>query len=54
MKRRMRVFGDTLFAAGAVALVVFVAGLTAGWSVRRDQQGSGDRPELNPRRFRTT
>ena len=34
--RWMRVIGDTLFAAGAVALVIFVIGLGTGSSYRRD------------------
>ncbi len=34
--RWLRVVGDTTFAAGTVSLVVFVAGLTLGWSIRRD------------------
>jgi nitric oxide reductase subunit B len=33
--RWMRVIGDTVFAAGVVSLVVFVAGLSGGWSIRR-------------------
>jgi nitric oxide reductase subunit B len=35
--RWARVIGDTAFAAGAVALVIFVIGLTTGWSIRRGQ-----------------
>ena len=35
--RWMRAIGDTVFAIGTVALVVFVAGLTTGWSIRRGQ-----------------
>lgn len=34
--RWMRVFGDTLFAIGVVALVYFVVGLKTGWSHRKD------------------
>jgi nitric oxide reductase subunit B len=34
--RWLRVPGDTLFALGAVALVVFVAGLATGRSLRRE------------------
>ena len=33
--RWMRVPGDTIFFAGAVGLVIFVAGLKTGWSFRR-------------------
>jgi hypothetical protein len=33
----MRTPGDTLFAAGAIALVVFVVGLRAGYSIRPPQ-----------------
>jgi nitric oxide reductase subunit B len=38
--RWLRVPGDTLFAAGAVALVLFVAGLAAGYSYRRERTPS--------------
>jgi nitric oxide reductase subunit B len=31
--RWMRVVGDTIFAAGAVALGIFVVGLKTGWSL---------------------
>ncbi|HET6557374.1 MAG TPA: nitric-oxide reductase large subunit [Prolixibacteraceae bacterium] len=34
--RWMRVFGDTLFAIGVVALVYFVVGLKTGWSHNKD------------------
>ena len=34
--RWMRVLGDTIFAAGTVALVVFILGLTRGSSYRED------------------
>jgi nitric oxide reductase subunit B len=34
--RWLRVPGDTVFALGAVALVVFVAGLATGRSLRRE------------------
>ena len=30
----MRAFGDTLFAAGIVALGIFVLGLKTGWSIK--------------------
>jgi nitric oxide reductase subunit B len=33
--RWLRVIGDTIFAAGAVALVAFIFGLGIGWSTRR-------------------
>jgi nitric oxide reductase subunit B len=32
--RWLRVFGDTLFALGVVALGVFVVGLKTGWCVK--------------------
>jgi nitric oxide reductase subunit B len=38
--RWMRVFGDTVFAAGIVSLVLFVAGLTTGRSMRRGKEWS--------------
>jgi nitric oxide reductase subunit B len=31
-----RVFGDTLFALGAIALVIFVFGLALGYSVKKN------------------
>jgi nitric oxide reductase subunit B len=34
-----RVFGDTIFALGAVALVVFVIGLVAGYSLKKTPRG---------------
>jgi nitric oxide reductase subunit B len=45
--RWLRLVGDTVFAVGIVALVVFVAGLTTGWSIRRGQDwpaATGGRP----------
>jgi nitric oxide reductase subunit B len=33
--RWLRVIGDTIFAAGAVALGWFVLGLKTGWSIER-------------------
>jgi hypothetical protein len=33
--RWLRVVGDTIFFVGIVAWVVFIAGLTTGWSVQR-------------------
>ena len=38
--RWMRVVGDTIFAAGVVALVWFIAGLKAGWSLEPKEGGS--------------
>jgi len=35
----MRVFGDTIFALGAIAIVLFVFGLKAGYSLRKRPQG---------------
>jgi hypothetical protein len=35
--RWLRVFGDTIFAAGAVALVIFVIGLRTGGSTGRQR-----------------
>ncbi len=37
--RWMRVPGDTIFFAGAVALVLFIAGLKFGWSVQTCEEG---------------
>jgi nitric oxide reductase subunit B len=34
--RWMRVIGDTIFAAGVVALIYFVIGLKTGWSYKKD------------------
>jgi nitric oxide reductase subunit B len=34
--RWMRVFGDTLFALGVVALIYFVIGLKTGWSQEKN------------------
>ena len=34
--RWMRVFGDTIFAFGVVALIYFVVGLKTGWSFKKD------------------
>jgi nitric oxide reductase subunit B len=36
--RWMRVIGDTLFAAGAVALGIFVIGLKTGWSLKKEAE----------------
>lgn len=38
--RWMRVFGDTLFAIGAVGLGWFVLGLKTGWSISREPESS--------------
>lgn len=35
--RWMRLFGDTIFAIGTVALAIFVIGLATGWSYKRDE-----------------
>ena len=37
---QVRVVGDTIFAAGIVALVWFIAGLKAGWSLEPKEGGS--------------
>jgi nitric oxide reductase subunit B len=34
--RWMRVIGDTIFAAGVVALAYFVVGLKTGWSLQKE------------------
>ena len=31
----LRVFGDTIFAAGTLALVYFIFGLKGGWSIKK-------------------
>ena len=41
MFRWLRVFGDTIFAAGAVALAVFVIGLPTGGSTGRQPSSRG-------------
>ena len=40
--RWMRMVGDTIFAAGIVSLVLFVAGLTTGWSIQRSEGWSAE------------
>ncbi|QKJ28210.1 nitric-oxide reductase large subunit [Mucilaginibacter mali] len=35
--RWMRLFGDTIFAIGTVALAIFVIGLATGWSYKKDE-----------------
>jgi len=35
--RWMRIFGDTIFALGSVALAIFVIGLATGWSYKKDE-----------------
>jgi nitric oxide reductase subunit B len=47
--RWMRVFGDTIFAAGSVSLVLFVAGLRTGWSTWRGQRWPADTAATPPR-----
>jgi nitric oxide reductase subunit B len=49
--RWLRVIGDTLFAAGAVGLGLFVVGLKTGWSVRKEADalmGEGGATLANP------
>jgi nitric oxide reductase subunit B len=36
--RWLRIVGDTVFAAGSVALAIFVIGLKTGWSVDKTQK----------------
>lgn len=50
--RWMRVLGDTVFAAGAVTLTLFVAGLTTGHSIRVGQAWSLDTGGSGPSRVR--
>jgi nitric oxide reductase subunit B len=38
--RWLRVVGDTVFAAGIVALAWFVLGLATGWSIRKEDEPS--------------
>jgi nitric oxide reductase subunit B len=38
--RWMRAVGDTVFAAGIVALAWFVIGLATGWSIRKEDEPS--------------
>lgn len=40
--RWMRVIGDTIFTAGAVALGLFVLGLKTGWSIRTASPAPAD------------
>jgi nitric oxide reductase subunit B len=40
--RWLRVVGDTVFAVGSFALVLFVAGLRTGWSLQRGKTWSED------------
>jgi nitric oxide reductase subunit B len=35
--RWMRLWGDTIFALGTVALAIFVIGLATGWSYKKDE-----------------
>jgi nitric oxide reductase subunit B len=46
--RWSRVIGDTIFAAGIVALVLFVAGLTTGHSIRKDKGWSRETGGVTP------
>jgi nitric oxide reductase subunit B len=46
--RWLRVVGDTIFACGIVSLVVFVAGLSLGWSIRRGKGWSVETGGLAP------
>ena len=44
--RWMRMFGDTVFAAGAMALVWFIFGLKTGWSLEKEEAPvPGKKPE---------
>ena len=43
--RWMRMFGDTIFAVGAITYVLFVLGLSSGQSYRPERQEGAD---LNP------
>jgi nitric oxide reductase subunit B len=45
--RWSRLFGDTIFTVGAVALGVFVLGLATGWSYRAEESAS-DEPSRRP------
>jgi nitric oxide reductase subunit B len=46
--RWLRVPGDTIFALGAIALVLFVAGLKTGHSLRMGQPAEPAPKELEP------
>jgi nitric oxide reductase subunit B len=46
--RWSRVIGDTTFAAGIVALVLFVAGLSTGHSIRKDKAWSRETGGFSP------
>jgi nitric oxide reductase subunit B len=39
--RWLRAIGDTVFAAGVVALAWFVVGLATGWSIRKEDESGG-------------
>ncbi len=39
----LRVIGDTIFAAGVIALTYFVIGLKTGWSVREEKDVSEEK-----------
>ena len=36
--RWMRIFGDTVFSIGSVALALFVVGLKTGWSIDKTKK----------------
>jgi hypothetical protein len=38
----MRVPGDTLFAIGAIAVVIFIVGLRYGWSLEGGRRGEAE------------
>lgn len=50
--RWLRVFGDTIFAVGVVALVWFIAGLHFGWSI--DPQPQGELVDADAQHAKTT
>jgi nitric oxide reductase subunit B len=43
----LRVIGDTLFAAGAVALGIFVLGLKTGWSMEEENDAEMEDAEVS-------
>ena len=47
--RWLRVVGDTIFAVGAFALVYFVFGLSAGYSIERGEVWSRDAQQVPAR-----
>jgi nitric oxide reductase subunit B len=46
--RWLRVPGDTVFALGAIALVLFVAGLKTGYSIHEGTKADTPARELEP------